>query len=52
MPAVLAELAFEDNKSDADKIATPEQRQRAAEADYRGILDYYEAMGNDVSSYR
>ncbi|OOQ94234.1 N-acetylmuramoyl-L-alanine amidase [Bacillus cereus] len=52
MPAVLAELAFVDNKSDADKIATPEQRQSAAEAIYQGILDYYEAMGNDVSSYR
>ena len=29
MPAVLAELAFVDNKSDADKIATPAQRQSA-----------------------
>lgn len=52
MPAVLAELAFVDNKSDADKIATPEQRQSAAEAIYQGILDYYEAMGNNVSSFR
>ena len=52
MPAVLAELAFVDNTSDASKVATPEQRQRAAEAIYQGILDYYEAMGNDVSSYR
>ena len=26
MPAVLAELAFVDNKSDADKIATPAQK--------------------------
>ncbi|OSY12249.1 S-layer protein [Bacillus mycoides] len=52
MPAVLAELAFVDNKNDADKIATPEQRQSAAEAIYQGILDYYEAMGNNVSSFR
>ncbi|WP_439875172.1 N-acetylmuramoyl-L-alanine amidase [Bacillus mycoides] len=52
MPAVLTELAFVDNKSDADKIATPEQRQSAAEAIYQGILDYYEVMGNDVSSFR
>lgn len=52
MPAVLAELAFVDNKSDADKIATSAQRQRAAEAVYQGILDYYEAMGNNVSSFR
>ncbi|MED1565625.1 N-acetylmuramoyl-L-alanine amidase [Bacillus paramycoides] len=52
MPAVLAELAFVDNKGDADKIATSEQRQRAAEAVYQGILDYYEAMGNNVSSFR
>ena len=48
MPAVLAELAFVDNKSDADKIATPAQRQSAAEAIYQGILDYYEEMGNNV----
>ncbi|CAM4039791.1 N-acetylmuramoyl-L-alanine amidase [Bacillus albus] len=52
MPAVLTELAFVDNKSDADKIATPKQRQAAAEAIYQGILDYYEAKGNNVSSYR
>ncbi|EEM49243.1 Uncharacterized cell wall amidase [Bacillus thuringiensis serovar pakistani str. T13001] len=52
MPAVLAELAFVDNKSDADKIATPAQRQNAAEAIYQGILDYYEEMGNNVSSFR
>ena len=51
MPAVLAELAFVDNKSDADKIATPAQRQ-SAEAIYQGILDYYEEMGNNVSSFR
>ena len=48
MPAVLTELAFVDNKSDADKIATPKQRQAAAEAIYQGILDYYEAKGNNV----
>ncbi|MBH0347278.1 MULTISPECIES: N-acetylmuramoyl-L-alanine amidase [Bacillus] len=52
MPAVLTELAFVDNKSDADKIATPKQRQAAAEAIYQGILDYYEAKGNSVSSFR
>lgn len=52
MPAVLTELAFVDNKSDADKIATPKQRQDAAEAIYQGILDYYEAKGNNVSSFR
>ncbi|QWU43809.1 MULTISPECIES: N-acetylmuramoyl-L-alanine amidase [Bacillus] len=52
MPAVLAELAFVDNKSDADKLATPAQRQSAAEAIYQGILDYYEETGNNVSSYR
>ena len=43
MPAVLAELAFVDNKNDANKIATPAQKQSAAEAIYQGILDYYEA---------
>ncbi|KFN02418.1 amidase [Bacillus clarus] len=52
MPAVLAELAFVDNTGDAQKLASPEMRQRAAEAIYAGILDYYEEQGNDVSSYR
>ncbi len=52
MPAVLAELAFVDNKNDANKIATPAQKQSAAEAIYQGILDYYEAKGNNVSSFR
>ncbi|PFB59166.1 amidase [Bacillus anthracis] len=52
MPAVLAELAFVDNKDDANKIATPAQKQSAAEAIYQGILDYYEAKGNNVSSFR
>ena len=52
MPAVLAELAFVDNKDDANKLATPAQKQSAAEAIYQGILDYYEAKGNNVSSFR
>ncbi len=52
MPAVLTELAFVDNKNDANKLATAAQKQRAAEAIYQGILDYYEAKGNNVSSFR
>ena len=51
MPAVLTELAFVDNKSDADKIATP-NRDKLQQAIYQGILDYYEAKGNNVSSFR
>ncbi|RWS39034.1 amidase [Bacillus mycoides] len=52
MPAVLTELAFVDNNVDSAKLSSPEGRQRAAEAIYAGILDYYEWKGNDVSSYR
>ncbi|PEB51488.1 amidase [Bacillus pseudomycoides] len=52
MPSVLTELAFVDNKIEGEKLSTAEWRQRAAEAIYAGILDYYEWKGNDVSSYR
>ncbi|MGE7883774.1 N-acetylmuramoyl-L-alanine amidase [Bacillus sp. NPDC094077] len=52
MPAVLAELAFVDNTGDSLKLASPEWRQRAAEAIYGGILDYYEEQGQNVSSFR
>ncbi|MGG2066952.1 N-acetylmuramoyl-L-alanine amidase [Bacillus sp. S14(2024)] len=52
MPAVLTELGFVDNKIEGEKLSSPEWRQRAAEAIYAGILDYYEWKGNDVSSYR
>ncbi|MGA5663816.1 N-acetylmuramoyl-L-alanine amidase [Bacillus bombysepticus] len=52
MPAVLAELAFVDNQIEGKKLSSPEWRQRAAEAIYAGILDYYEWKGNDVSKYR
>ena len=49
MPAILAELGFIDAKGEGEKLATEEWRQRAAEAIYQGILDYYEEMGNNVS---
>ncbi|MDZ5606111.1 N-acetylmuramoyl-L-alanine amidase [Bacillus pseudomycoides] len=52
MPAVLTELGFVDNQIEGEKLSSPEWRQRAAEAIYSGILDYYEWKGNDVSSYR
>ena len=52
MPAILAELGFIDAKGEGEKLATEEWRQRAAEAIYQGILDYYEEMGNNVSSFR
>ncbi|MEN1936995.1 N-acetylmuramoyl-L-alanine amidase [Paenibacillus sp. 102] len=52
MPAVLTELGFVDNQIEGEKLSSPEWRQRAAEAIYSGILDYYEWKGNDVSAYR
>lgn len=51
MPAVLVELAFIDTKADNDKLKSTVYRQRAAEAIYLGILDYYQAKGYNVASY-
>ncbi|EMA6344717.1 N-acetylmuramoyl-L-alanine amidase [Bacillus cytotoxicus] len=52
MPAVLTELGFVDNQIEGEKLSSPEWRQRAAEAIYAGILDYYQAKGHNVSAYR
>lgn len=41
MPAVLVELGFIDNKTDNDKLRSPQWRELAAKAIYLGILDYY-----------
>ncbi|BBB75963.1 cell wall hydrolase/autolysin [Bacillus anthracis] len=51
MPSVLTELGFVDNKADGKKLDSPEWRQRAAEAIYAGILDYYEWKGHNMSAY-
>lgn len=51
MPAVLVELGFIDNASDNAKLASTTYRQKAAQAIYYGILDYYKANGYNVSSY-
>lgn len=50
MPAMLAEIGFIDNKSDSAKLASSTWRQKAANAIYLGLLDYYKAKGYDVSS--
>lgn len=50
MPAVLTELGFIDNKEDNAKLASPTYRQKAANAIYLGILDYYKAKGFNVDS--
>ncbi len=52
MPAILAELAFIDNPEENEKLGSEYWRQRAAEAIYSGILDYYEWKGVNVASYR
>lgn len=49
MPAILVELGFITNKGDNQKLASSFWRQRAAEAIYLGILDYYKAKGYNVS---
>ena len=51
MPAVLVELGFIDNASDNEKLASTTYRQKAAQAIYYGILDYYKANGYNVSQY-
>lgn len=50
MPAVLVELGFIDHKGDNQKLASSTYRQKAAEAIYLGILDYYKAKGFNVTS--
>ncbi|WP_366161357.1 N-acetylmuramoyl-L-alanine amidase [Bacillus infantis] len=51
MPAVLVELGFIDNQKDNEKLKSSAWRQKAAEAIYFGILDYYKQKGYNVSSY-
>jgi len=43
MPAVLLELAFHDNASDADALRHPQFRKLAARAIYQGIVKYFAA---------
>lgn len=50
MPAVLAELGFINNSTDAAKLKSDYWRQKDAEAIVLGILDYYKANKIDVSS--
>jgi N-acetylmuramoyl-L-alanine amidase len=40
MPSILAEISFVSNPRDARKLETAEQRQRIAEALYRGVAKY------------
>ncbi len=40
MPSILAEISFVSNPTDARKLKTAEQRQRIAEALYRGVSKY------------
>ncbi len=40
MPSILAEISFVSNPTDAKKLATPEYRQKIAEALYQGIARY------------
>lgn len=50
MPAALLELGFIDNETDNRKLRDPWWRQKAAEAIYLGILDYYKAKGYNVTA--
>ncbi|MGG0720096.1 N-acetylmuramoyl-L-alanine amidase [Robertmurraya massiliosenegalensis] len=41
MPSVLVEIAFISNPDDAKKLASSTYRQKAADAIYKGIMNYY-----------
>ncbi|MBT2703819.1 N-acetylmuramoyl-L-alanine amidase [Chryseobacterium sp. ISL-80] len=41
MPSVLVEIAFISNSTDASKLASNTYRQKAADAIYKGIMNYY-----------
>lgn len=51
MPAALVELGFIDNAGDNAKLKSEAWRQKAAQAIYWGILDYYKQKGFQVSQY-
>ena len=44
MPSVLAEIGFLTNASDEAQMRKPEQRQKIAEALYKGIAAYAESL--------
>jgi N-acetylmuramoyl-L-alanine amidase len=44
MPSILAEISFVSNPTDARKLETSEQRQRIAEALYRGVSKYADGL--------
>ena len=52
LPAVLTELGFVTNKQDAEMLASPYWKQKAAEAIYMGILDFLETQGIDTECYK
>lgn len=41
IPSVLVEVAFVSNKDDANRLADPVFRQKAADAVYRGVINYF-----------
>jgi N-acetylmuramoyl-L-alanine amidase len=44
MPSILAEISFVTNSDDAEKLETPEYRERVAESLYKGIARYAEGI--------
>ncbi|TWM80967.1 hypothetical protein CHCC14688_4370 [Bacillus licheniformis] len=42
MPSVLVELGFITNKTDADKLESPEYQEKAADAIADAVVSYYE----------
>ncbi|MBB2482263.1 N-acetylmuramoyl-L-alanine amidase [Bacillus sp. APMAM] len=45
LPAVLVELGFLSNKSDAQKLASSQYKDLAAQSIYQGVLDFYKYIG-------
>jgi N-acetylmuramoyl-L-alanine amidase len=52
MPSVLAEIGFLSNRRDEDLLRKPDQRQRIAEALYKGIEQYAAGLGQTRAALR
>src|SRR4051794_37856643 len=47
--ATIVEVAFHDNKEDADLLRTPQVRDAVARATYKGLVKYFRAVDNNTT---
>jgi N-acetylmuramoyl-L-alanine amidase len=52
MPSILAEISFVTNPEDAEKLETPEYRERVAESLYGGVAKYAEGINGGRAKVR